>query len=241
MQRSTIGVGPALRKARQARGVSIDQASRDTRIRIDLLEALEGEQFDRLLGDVYVRGCLRSYSSYLGLPADRVVSAYASHADEPEPHPQALLPQTEPVLGAPRRRDNLRLWVMIAATLLLVAAAFGVLSSRASAPPPADLPSAPPLAEVPLQGRTITVGVLAHQEVVVTVTIDGAEPADFRLQPGESRSFEAESSLTIRLDHGGTTKVIVSGKDYGLPGKQGHPWKRTFSFDLGSPSPSPAG
>jgi len=54
-------VGPALRKARQARGVSIAEASRDTRIREQFIRALEGEDFDRLLGDVYVRGALRTY------------------------------------------------------------------------------------------------------------------------------------------------------------------------------------
>src|SRR5438128_8822497 len=84
------GIGPALRKARQSRGKSIEEASRDTRIRSEYLQALEREAFGSLRGDVYVRGFLRSYSSYLGLNADKVVGVYVRSmgkdvADIPEP------------------------------------------------------------------------------------------------------------------------------------------------------------
>ena len=50
-----MGVGSALRKARTKRGLTLEEAARDTRIRADLLGALEDEDFDRLMGDVYVR------------------------------------------------------------------------------------------------------------------------------------------------------------------------------------------
>src|SRR5204863_1478968 len=86
------GIGPALRKARQTRGKTIEEASRDTRIRPEYLQALEREAFGSLRGDVYVRGFLRSYSSYLGLNPDKVVSVYVRSMgkavdDVPEPPP----------------------------------------------------------------------------------------------------------------------------------------------------------
>ena len=45
------GIGPALRRARLVRGKSIGEASRETRIRAEYLQALERERFDNLLGD----------------------------------------------------------------------------------------------------------------------------------------------------------------------------------------------
>ncbi|HEX7464399.1 MAG TPA: helix-turn-helix domain-containing protein [Actinomycetota bacterium] len=239
MQRSTIGVGSALRKAREARGVTLEEASRDIKVRAELLEALEEEDFDRLAGDVYVRGCLRSYSTYLGLSADTVVAAYTQNLTEPASEPQAIPPPTEPAVDARRRRDNHRLWIMVAATLLAVAAAFGVLSTREAAPPPASLPTEAPLVAPPARG--ITVAVLARQDVEVTVRIDGAEPEGFTLRPGESRSFYADTSLTVRLDPGNSARVTVDGRDLGFPGNPTHPWKQTFSFDTGDESPPPAG
>ena len=243
MQRSTIGVGPALREARRARGVSIAEASRDTRIRPELIGALETEEFDRLLGDVYVRGALRSYSTYLGLPSDRVLSIYASRAGETvaAPAPAFGSPPSEAVVGAPRRRDNHRLFALTATTCVVLAVAFGVLSSRASAPPASTLPSDPvPEATGPGISLSITA---ASESVDVTMWIDRAAPQAFTLLPGESRAFVADSTMTIRLARGGLANVVVAGRDLGLPGRPSHPWKRTFSYgtsgaDRATASPS---
>jgi len=60
MQRGMTELGLNLRKVRSARGLTLDEAARDTRIRREFLEALEDDEFDRLLGDVHVRGCLRT-------------------------------------------------------------------------------------------------------------------------------------------------------------------------------------
>ena len=76
----TTGIGPALREARETLGKSLEEASRDTRIKPGYLQALERESFDTLGGDVYARGFLRSYSAYLGLDPDKVVVAYSDAA-----------------------------------------------------------------------------------------------------------------------------------------------------------------
>jgi hypothetical protein len=239
LQRSTMGLGPALRKARVKRGVSIEEASRDTRIRAEFLEALEEEDFDRLLGDVHVRGCLRSYSTYLGLPSDRVLEVYGQHAEEGLLSAQAPRQAPEGERGVRRRRDNHRLVIMAAAAILLLAGAFGVLSARDPAPKPAQLPTTAPLEQT--APHEIQVTVLARQSVEVTVTIDGREPRSYALAQGEGRSFEASSQVTIRLSSGATAQVTVAGKDLGFPGKEGKPWRETFSYGSGSPTPTPAG
>ena len=62
MQGTETGIGRALRRAREHRGKSLEQASRDTKLRADYLEAMEREWFEPLGSDVYVRGFLKSYS-----------------------------------------------------------------------------------------------------------------------------------------------------------------------------------
>ncbi|MGH2634160.1 MAG: helix-turn-helix domain-containing protein, partial [Tepidiformaceae bacterium] len=64
-------LGTWLIRAREARGLTIEDAERDTRISRRYLQALESEQFDVIPAPVYARGFLRSYSQYLGLdPAE---------------------------------------------------------------------------------------------------------------------------------------------------------------------------
>ncbi|HJS27291.1 MAG TPA: helix-turn-helix domain-containing protein [Actinomycetota bacterium] len=231
-------MGPALRTVREGRGLTLDEAARDTRVRRDYLEAIEDEAFDRLLGEVHVRGCLRTYASYLRLSPDKVVAMYESDVlpDEPEAAP-ATLPRTEPVLGARRRRDDHRLLVLIAVTVLVLAGAFGVLSARRPAPPAAELQAdASAVVSPPQVGRGISVAVVARKPVELTVIADGSEPVIYELRPDEGRSFDADSSITVRLSEGASANVTVSGKDYGFPGVEGQPWEETFSYEQPSPS-----
>ncbi len=241
MQRSALGVGSALRKVREGRGLTLDEAARDTRVRREFLEAIEDDAFERLLGDVHVRGCLRTYASYLRLSPDKVVAMYESDSGEEEPSIPALAPpmppRPEPVLGARRRRDDHRLWVLIAVTVLVLAGAFGVLSARRPAPPAAELPvDASSVVSPSPVGRGISLVVVARKPVSITVIADGNDPVRYELRPDEGRSFDADTSVTLRLSEGATANVVVSGVDYGYPGAVGKPWKETFSYEEPSAS-----
>jgi cytoskeletal protein RodZ len=69
---SRSGVGDQLRDAREARGVDVYRVERDTKIRAKFISALEAGDFAELPGDVYIRGFLRNYASYLGLDPDEM-------------------------------------------------------------------------------------------------------------------------------------------------------------------------
>jgi len=90
----TIGVGAALRRAREIRGITLDEAARDTKLRPEQLEALEGESFEDLGDAVYARAMLRTYAQYLGLKPDRVLSVYAKHGEEVAPPAQTMISST---------------------------------------------------------------------------------------------------------------------------------------------------
>ncbi|MEX2203850.1 MAG: helix-turn-helix domain-containing protein [Actinomycetota bacterium] len=236
MQRGLTELGPSLRKVRSARGLTLAPAPRAPRLPPALPEALEGDEFDRLLGDVHVRGCLRTYASYLRLSPDKVVAAYAAgRTDAPPQTPSAAPLQPESVMGGSRRRDNHRLIGMAAATLLVLAGAFGVLSARQPAPPPAELPSEAPA--MVTTARPITVAVLARQPVEVRIVADDAPVQTFHLEVGEGRSFDGDRSVTVRLSEGGTAQITVNGSDEGFPGQAGRPWRRTYSYATASPTP----
>ncbi len=115
---ASIGVGPALRRAREIAGTTLDEAARDTRLTSDQIGALEREDFELLGEEVYVRAMLRTYAQYLGLKPDKVMSAYARHAEEPElPSPPAKMGRVEQALAAARIRDNQRFLLLAAAVL----------------------------------------------------------------------------------------------------------------------------
>jgi Helix-turn-helix domain/RodZ C-terminal domain len=93
-----LEIGSSLREVRIRRGVELAQVEAETHIRTRYLKALEDERFDRLPGDAYVRGFLRTYADYLELDAELFVDEYkARFAPPEEPLPQLI----------PRRRIDL--------------------------------------------------------------------------------------------------------------------------------------
>ena len=71
-------IGERLEDARKKKGISIREAAEATKVRGDYLQRFEGNQFDIGLTEIYVRGFLRNYAVFLKLPADRILSDYAS-------------------------------------------------------------------------------------------------------------------------------------------------------------------
>ena len=79
-------IGERLEEARKRKSVSLREAAEATKIRGDYLQKFESNQFKIGLTDIYVRGFLRSYALFLGLPAERIVSDYESLGhSEPKP------------------------------------------------------------------------------------------------------------------------------------------------------------
>ena len=190
MQDAMIGVGPALRKARERRGSRLDEAARDTKLRVDQLRALEAEDFEALLGDVYVRGSLRTYAQYLGLnpgQGDRSVRAVTRMSRQPPP-PPAKMGRVERAMAATRIRDNQRL-DLPRGLVLVIAVVFGLLSRGHSAPAPATLPTV--AAEPDPLDRQIDAVIQAVGDVSVTVTVDGVEST----YPMAARARRGRSSL----------------------------------------------
>jgi cytoskeleton protein RodZ len=232
VQGTGIGIGSALRKARLLRGKSIEEASRETRIRAEYLHALERERFDALLGDVYVRGMLRSYSSYLGLDPTKVVTVYNQHFGAPRP----LLPDPTPApIRSPRHPNLPQLvrhhpsWTFligVALLLLAILSAVGLISRTKSSSRAGSLAGAE--ASIPVLPPSVTVVLRADKLVNALIRIDNDKLRTFHLRPGEGRSFEGNTRIIVRLDHGGTTALTVNGHDLKKPGRKHQPYIATF-------------
>ena len=67
-------IGERLEEARKKKGISIREAAEATKIRGDYLQKFEGNHFDIGLTEIYTRGFLRNYASFLKLPADRLLN-----------------------------------------------------------------------------------------------------------------------------------------------------------------------
>jgi cytoskeletal protein RodZ len=69
-------VGSYLREVRESKGIGLEEAAAVTRIGKNYLLAIEGEMYDKLPSAAYIKGFLRVYAGYLGLPGDEIVAMY---------------------------------------------------------------------------------------------------------------------------------------------------------------------
>jgi transcriptional regulator with XRE-family HTH domain len=243
LRATRTGIGTALREARESKGISLQKASRETRIHSDYLTALERESYESLRADVYVRGFLRSYSSYLGLDPHKVMTFYDRRAAPSPAEPLAPVPEVATRdLGVPRRGASWRVAVGLAVVLLAVFGAVGLLTASGGAPtPPGGLP---PATSGPVTAASqVTVRLSPIHITYAHVIADGVRKFSGVLPLGKGQTFTARSLVRVELNHGGDVEVIVNGHDLGRIGDPDAPYQASFAphdFETGA-SPSANG
>lgn len=90
---SEVNPGAALRAAREARGLSIEDVARTTKIGRAVLTALEESHVEKLPATIFTRGFLKAYAEEVGLDPDETADLYLAQ----------LAPETLAIDGAEAR------------------------------------------------------------------------------------------------------------------------------------------
>jgi cytoskeletal protein RodZ len=217
-------IGPKLRKARIDRSLSIEETAWRTRIRPDLLRALEDEAFESIGQQAFVRRHLSSYARFLGIDPTQVVEEFQSLQDEPEPSSIEELDRKNRVATKPRRPKWLIAAIVCGAGLIGAAAA-GVLGGQTERPAARAGALATPVASSPSHARApapltpaqahVTLVVDATAETRVSIIADGTQVFDGTLTASERRTFLALKTIDIVAADGGTVRLSLNGADIG--------------------------
>jgi cytoskeletal protein RodZ len=105
------GFGSYLKKERELRSIPLDELAEQTHIKMDYLEAMESDHFEKLPGMTFVRGYLKAYAGYVGLLPEEVLLRFEDYLNK-------LSGKHRP----PREKSNPRLfWLMTFMVLVVVA------------------------------------------------------------------------------------------------------------------------
>ncbi|MFC1592609.1 helix-turn-helix domain-containing protein [Candidatus Omnitrophota bacterium] len=121
--------GERLRKLREAKGLSLEEVHRRTKIHIGILQALEKDAVDNL-APAYVKGLLKIYCVFLGVAAEDFIADYAKKVSNTggsdsgviKPGPDLVKPHVN--VAVVKRQIKLRPLIVIAVLLILAASAF---------------------------------------------------------------------------------------------------------------------
>lgn len=238
-----MSVGETLARARQERGLSVEDVTAATRIRGGLIRSIENDDFAACGGAVYARGHIRNISRVLELdPAPLVAEFDRTHADESAPAP-ALVPaaHVDPeVAHAEPKRANWAAAMAVALIVIIVLSAVSLVggnkgsSSRQTAnntpthvptsSAPASTPGTPPPTDAVAQltGATALVRVVNDRTWLQVWTLDGRELFQGIVSKGMTKVFRNKrGGLRLLIGNAPAVDLVANGRDIGAPRAQG--------------------
>ncbi|MEU6776918.1 RodZ domain-containing protein [Streptomyces sp. NPDC046759] len=240
-QEARVSVGRALQQARIAAGLTVDDVSSATRVRIAIVHAMEADDFAPCGGDVYARGHIRTLARAVHLdPAPLIAQYDAEHGGRPAPTPAAPLFEAERI--RPERRGPNWTAAMVAAIVVVIGfVGFTVVkgggssndaksqvaggggtpaaSKSASPTPKKDKPAAPSpapsdsaIAAAPQDKVTVQVSAPNGRSWISAKDHNGRMLYDGLLDKGQSKTFQDSSKINLILGDAGVIELYVNGK-----------------------------
>ncbi|MFE4668962.1 helix-turn-helix domain-containing protein [Streptomyces sp. NPDC056716] len=234
-----LSIGRALHQARITAGLTVDDVSTATRVRIAIVHAIEADDFSPCGGDVYARGHLRTLAKAVHLDPGPLVAQYdAEHGGRPAPTPAAPLFEAERI--RPERRGPNWTAAMVAAIVAVIGfAGFTMFKGESdggskdqvaegttpstgtsSAPSantskPADPepdPTESAIAAAPQDKVTVQVSATDGRSWISAKDHNGRLLFDGLLKQGESKTFQDSSKINLVLGDAGAIQMHVNGK-----------------------------
>ena len=216
-------LGEKLKTARETKGISHDQAGKDTKIAVRYLEALEHEDFSGFPGETYVTGFLRNYGAYLELDVQELLSLYRSLKIQEQPVPvEQLLKKPSPLP---------RIAVGAALAVLVLGAIGGILALIVSRP--RNAAAAAPVQRNPVEhvmgGDSFEQRFYRGDSILVPLTVmsEGEVKQDFfKLEllglgdavtvrtPDGQVILDLSQEANVDLDNNGTPDLRIVAVDY---------------------------
>jgi cytoskeleton protein RodZ len=230
-------IGRVLQQARIDSGLTVDEVSATTRVRVPIVLAIEQDDFSRSGGDVYARGHIRMIAQAVGLDPVLLVEQYdLEHGGRPAPTSAAPLFEAERIRPEPRRPN----WTaaMVAAIVAVVGfVGFTLFSGgddesnrkgqvaegpEADKSPGATKPSSgtpkpvasqsEAIAQVPEDKVTVKVSVVDDQSWISAKSHNGKLIFDGTLAKGDSKTFQDDKRIDLILGNAGAIELFVNGK-----------------------------
>lgn len=239
-----MSVGDTLARAREQRGLSVDDVSAATRIRAGLIRQIEADDFDGCGGAVYARGHLRSIARIVDIDPEPLVAEYdRAHVDDAPP---ALVPtpavDPDAAARAERRQPNWTGAMAAALVAVCVLAAVSLLGNNpssskntadrdipgvvptTSAPTTAPPASPPPgsVSRLPDNQAIALVRVTSDRTWMSVTTFSGRVLFEGLMLAGDRKVFKDAKGLELTIGNAPVVTLVANGRDIGAPKSTGN-------------------
>lgn len=113
-------VGQILKEEREKKFYTLDEIERITKIRKELLEALEAGQYHKLPPPTFVQGFIKTYGNFLGLNTEKLLAIFRREFSESKNPPRILQSFSNPVDDKRFRLTPTRVLVSVVLGLIII-------------------------------------------------------------------------------------------------------------------------
>ncbi|MFM8446591.1 MAG: helix-turn-helix domain-containing protein [Candidatus Nanopelagicaceae bacterium] len=227
-----MSLGQSLVSARKGAGMTIDELSSRTNIRISLLRKFEENNFKHAGGDTYARGHLRTIARVLNVDAEILLAQFdEEHAQAKRAIHEQLVENNATFAIAERKKltNKQLITYSVIGIFLLLATSVIVNSLRQSASSPKPKPSASASAKASASatpsavatantyssGKGVSVKLEAPNGSSWLFVSDAAGITLYsgRASQGEVFEFSSTEAVNLRIGNAGAVKLTVNGKE----------------------------
>ncbi len=232
-----MSLGSALKSARTAAGLSVEELAARTRIRAALIKELENDNFVNCGGDTYARGHIRTIAGILEIDGAQLLLEF-SESFAPEERPMMELLVENSAARPPREKKPISWKALsgIAASIVVVVASVQfvvVINKSNEVVKPVALQSttkneAPVVATKTAGVNLILTGVSGVSWVGI---FDSSNNQIYsgRISSGKSQVFTDDQSLYVVIGNAGVINVNLNGSDLGVTGAIGEVVRMQFT------------
>lgn len=227
----SVSLGSYLRALREARGSSLEEMARATKVSLHQLEALESDSFSDLPAPIFVKGFIRAYCDFLGERSEEPLRRYRDLLGE-RPAPERSLPAVGPEPGWSASPIVISLLLLLVFGGGLLAVNLGV--KRGTKPVVSEGPGAKveaPLTPItppdtggstasPATPTDVTAESASSQRLVVKaieetwirIQPDDGHPVEELLPPGTTREWTAQKRFLLTIGNAGGIEIELNGQ-----------------------------
>jgi len=226
MKEEKLFIGKVLKNARMAKNISLDKASKETRISQSYLKSIEEDDFSRIPGDVVLKGFIRVYCDFLGIDPKPLIAELTPKTKKEKKDAVVQKKAKSPAFDSER---FLKVSVSVIVLILIFAGFFSFLgyfinsvrNSRQLKPPVANTLKAVP------------VGINIHIQIIektwLLVESDGKEIFRGIAEAGTEKIFSAEYNIFLKAGNAAGIKVLSNGETLISPGSRGEVVSKNIS------------
>jgi len=214
------GVGEKLKKAREAKGLSLQQVHEETKIHIKTLKNIEEGQLQRLPSMIYAKSFIKEYSEFLGLDSNEILKQFFNKPGSKDAKLELIIEEKK---LPPFKPVQVRTIAIGAIGLIAIFSIFSLVFSR----PHKEGVQPAAKKEVTRQkkaksaaktARKLDLVVKAKNDCWLLIKADRKLLFDDVLPKGSVEQWTAKNSFSLRISEGRSVELSLNEKPLGSPG-----------------------